>query len=155
MIFPPGYLERNLKKCISVCFAAFQLYVLETSQPVSYNKQHPCLPVLKFILIIFLVILKRPFQSHSLGATQCRPKLAGNFKPADRRKSWQDGERSEWKLWAEILTTAGFLALGKVRECHRGCSPEPLGFMELGARPATRRGLPFASHLHQFMHLFA
>lgn len=65
MIFPPGYIERNLKKCISVCLAAFQLYVLETtphpysgrlfqphpnsSQLVSYNKQHPCLPFLKFI----------------------------------------------------------------------------------------------------------
>lgn len=65
MIFPPGYIERNLNKCISVCFAAFQLYVLETtphpysgrlfqphpnsSPPVSYSKQHPCLPVLKFI----------------------------------------------------------------------------------------------------------
>lgn len=153
MIFPPGYIERNLKKCISVCFAAFQLYVLETtphpysgrlfqphpnsSQPVFYSKQHPCLPVLKFIPDH---IPGHPQNVHFnltvLGTTQCRPKLAGNFKPVDRRTSWQDGEHSEWKLQAATLTTTDFLALSKVRESPRGCSPEPPGFMELGPRPS-------------------
>lgn len=151
MIFPPGYIERNLKKCVSVCLAAFQLFSFMFLRPppiptqgVSFNHTltaHSWSPTISNApSAIFEVYSWSSWNVHFnltvLGTTQCRPKLAGNFKPADRKTSWQDGERSEWKLWAAILTTADFLALSKIRESPRGCSPEHLGFMELGPRPS-------------------
>lgn len=114
------------------CSAAFQFYVFETpsgclfpqhtdsSQPVSYNKQHPLCWFLSPFLIIFLVILKRPFQSHGLGHAEMQIQTGREFQAIEQKNLLA----GQWVLRMEALGCSTYIRLPGTEQSVIGKVPE-------------------------------
>lgn len=130
IIFQPGHIGRILKNCVFVCFV-LQLFSFmflrpplgclfpqhtDSSQPVSYNKQHPLCWFWSPFLIIFLVILKRPFQSHSLGHEEMQIQTGREFQASEQNNLLA----GQWVLRMEALGYSTYIRLRWHRaKCNR------------------------------------